>query len=387
MDQRLIDELLPDTDLVVRAYIALLEYSQEGIILVQSRQGVPRVVCSSRRFQEMFTVAHTTLEGAALDQLPRLMHLPKNSQRGLIQQWRSALIERLPAEGMLHGMTTVGGAAEIAWRLVPLIDAGRTVGCMMTFRDVTLEQSGRALRSNLIRRISHELRTPLTAIQGFAELMIGWDQEALSSNAREYLAIIYRGARQLGGLFSEMITLMRYESGDLTLSPRLSDPQDILQRARDGALPALNSRQQTLRIKNLSYTAMLLVDPNAIASVLIQLLTNAGKFSPAGSQIDLLIRLLEPEAVLPPSAPDDLPLPSILFEVRDTSVGFWAEEIDYIFLPFYRGKQHQDAQIEGYGLGLTIAQVIVERHHGVMWAAANTLDEPGGRIYVCLPLS
>ncbi|HEY1119381.1 MAG TPA: PAS domain S-box protein [Acidimicrobiales bacterium] len=201
------------------------------------------------------------------------------------------------------------------------------------------------LRSDFLSTVSHELRTPLTAIRGFADLLVDhW--EATEPDQR--LALVQRIAGaglRLDRLIEDLLDFTRLERGQLGIELRAHDPAELVDDALRHVAVSLERHEVDVDVEP---GLLVLVDEAAIARVLVNLLTNAAKFSPAGSTITVRVR----------AAGDRIEL-----SVTDRGEGIPAGEHDRIFDRFYRVERGA-ARRPGTGVGLAIVKEFTEAQGG-----------------------
>jgi signal transduction histidine kinase len=128
------------------------------------------------------------------------------------------------------------------------------------------------------------------------------------------------------------------------------------------------------------------MDSIRITQVLNNLLTNAIKYAPPDSEIRIRTRLLLAADDLPGGAPAGIVLPCVLVTVEDDGAGVAQDEVEKVFVPFFRSKEARASKVNGTGLGLTIARSIVERHRGKIWVEGRRRGRRGARFMFTLPL-
>jgi signal transduction histidine kinase len=239
--------------------------------------------------------------------------------------------------------TPDGGAIAVA--SVPLPEPPGTV--VLTLRDVTSERALERTRRDLVANVSHELKTPVAAIRGFLELM---EDERMDPVARrEFLGLMDAEAARLQRLVDEQLQLARLDSGGL---PMQMESMDLGALAREAARPrqVLGEKEGlTLRVDAPGPVPMD-GDPARLEQVLLILLDNAMRHTPAGGTITVRAGVDGGDAVL---------------EVADTGEGIGPEAIDSVFDRFYRADPSREAGSRtGAGLGLAIARGIVLAHGG-----------------------
>jgi len=212
-----------------------------------------------------------------------------------------------------------------------------------------------ALKTALLRAVSHELRTPLTAIKAAVGALRG-DQVQLGEEAvRELLEDVSIETDRLDRLVSDLLDVSRLQAGTASTALDWCEVDDLVR----GAVAAARSRAPGTRIEIETQDALPLVhcDASQIERVLVNLIENAAKFSPAG----------EPVGVQARATDDD----HVEISVLDHGPGIEIGQRERVFEPFYRGR---GGGAGGTGLGLAIARGFVEANAGTL-----TIDDaPGG---------
>jgi signal transduction histidine kinase len=205
-----------------------------------------------------------------------------------------------------------------------------------------------ALKSNFISMVSHEIRTPLALIQSSGEIL-GRYLERLSPEKRQrHLDTISQSVTRMVMLVEDVLMFSRAESGPMDFKPAPLDLPKFCQELVDEVKSA-TSRRCPIRLCISNGTGSAGVDEMLTRHILVNLLTNAVKFSKPGDEV-----LLEASA-----KPNE-----VVFQVQDHGIGIPEAEQAKIFEPFYRGRDVE--HIPGTGLGLVIVKRCVERHGGTL---------------------
>ena len=210
-----------------------------------------------------------------------------------------------------------------------------------------------ALKDEFVDLVSHELRAPLTNINASVELMLSGDPDPRS---RTKLEIIGDEASRLTRLVQSVLDVSRMEAGRLRIQPAPVPASELCQLA----LQLLGESDHEFVLSIQPQTPAVLADAERASQVLGNLLSNAAKYSPVGSRIDLAAR----------------PAPAgegVVFSVTDRGAGIPRDEIQRIFERFHRVERHDAKETYGHGLGLYIARKIVEAHGG----SIRVESEPG----------
>jgi GAF domain-containing protein/anti-sigma regulatory factor (Ser/Thr protein kinase) len=210
-------------------------------------------------------------------------------------------------------------------------------------------------KSEFLANMSHELRTPLNAIIGFSEVLVDRMFGELNEKQDEYLKDIYASGQHLLSLINDILDLSKIEAGRMELEATDFD----LPSAIDNALILVRERA-TRRGITLGRTiderlGMLRGDERKVKQVLLNLLSNALKFTPEGGRIDVSARLKDGAAEI---------------AVADTGVGIAPEDQEAVFEEF-RQVGTADKKVEGTGLGLALSRKFIELHGGRIWVKSQ----------------
>ncbi|MDX1994994.1 MAG: ATP-binding protein [bacterium] len=213
--------------------------------------------------------------------------------------------------------------------------------------------------------ITHELKTPLTSVKGFATTLLADDVEWDPESQQNFIHIISEEADTLLEMVDQLLDFAQIEAGTL----RINRIPATLNAVVDMAKPrfrALTSNHD-LQLKIPPYLPVMQLDPRRMAQVLVNLISNASKYSAQGSPIILSIRQR-----------DDY----ILIEVQDFGCGITGEMQSRLFQPFSRAPE---VRAGGTGVGLAICKGIVEAHGGHIWVYESVVGK-GTTMAVMLPL-
>ncbi len=227
------------------------------------------------------------------------------------------------------------------------------------------------LKDEFMSLASHELRTPLTAIQGNAELLhlkLKQRTEATNSSDQDIQVVerIIRQAKQLNRLIEEMLDATRIQGDVLELN--IEEGIDLVEITKR----VIDSYAATGREINLEVSADALVgnwDEDRLEQVLHNLLSNALKYSPQDTSVNVRLQRRDDEA---------------LVSIKDRGPGLSAEEQAHIFDRFYRLSRNEKSRVEGLGLGLYIAYQIINRSGGRLWVESKPGE--GSTFSFALPL-
>ena len=210
------------------------------------------------------------------------------------------------------------------------------------------------LRRQMTADIAHELRTPLSVIMGYAEALSDGKLEGTHST----FDILHEEAQHLSRLVDDLRTLSLADAGELSLTRRPVAPRTLLERAASAYAAQAQRTQVTLQIEADEDLPVLDVDPDRIAQVLGNLVSNALRYTPAGGEI--VLSATHSNGRIPG------PARSLTIHVRDTGAGIPPEDLPHIFDRFFKGDTSRQPEEGESGLGLAIAKSIVEVHGGAI---------------------
>jgi len=223
------------------------------------------------------------------------------------------------------------------------------------------------LRSQLLSVVSHELRTPLTSIKGLASTLLQPDVTWNTDTQRDFLQTIEQETDRLTKLTDDLLITLKAESGLFNIEKRPHQLSDILASVKTQLITL--TQQHRLLIKLNPDLPMVLADATRVGQVLSNLVANAVKYSPQGSDIIVQAELYSDQ---------------LLVSVTDQGIGINPEEFKKIFDRFYRIETGQAEKESGGGLGLFICRSIVEAHGGRIWVESTPGE--GSRFSFTLPI-
>jgi two-component system phosphate regulon sensor histidine kinase PhoR len=232
---------------------------------------------------------------------------------------------------------------------VPLRLSDEEVGAVMVLHDVTELRRLEQVRTEFVANVSHELRTPLTAIQGYLETLQAGaldDRE----HARRFLEIVGRHTERLVRLLNDLTDLSNIELGRVTLRLEPVQLGEVVDSVLTIIRPRAEGGQVALATELAPDLPPVLADHDRLAQILINLVDNAVKFTPAGGQVTVAAHRQAGERVE--------------ITVRDTGIGIPPADLPRITERFYRVDKARSRELGGTGLGLAIVKHLVLAHGG-----------------------
>lgn len=230
---------------------------------------------------------------------------------------------------------------------------------MLIFKEIGWQQRQERLQAEFIATASHQLRTPLASIKTSIGLL-------LSNLPPDFPPLLHRlheniqvSSLRLERVVNDLIELTNLLSKRVQLVPRRLEVSQLVEQASQLSREWLASRNQTLKVDLPENPLYVEADGGRISQVLGHLLSNASKFSPEGSIIQLTVR--------PQQSSQKPEVAQITFSVTDQGVGIATEEKEFIFEKFYQAQIAENTTVLGSGLGLPLAKALVELSGGRIW--------------------
>ena len=225
------------------------------------------------------------------------------------------------------------------------------------------------LKSNFLATMSHELRTPLTSVIGYSEMMLEGLGGPLTAEQREYLSIIMEKGENLLQLITSILDISKIEAGRVRLVISEVEPAQLMRDAVATLLPL--ARKKGLKVAcEPGSLPRLLADRDKLRQCLVNLCSNAVKFTPAGGTITVRGEVLGGDR--------------LAMHVADTGIGIGEEHIGKVFEVFYQVDGSSTREYGGAGLGLAIVKSFVEAHGGEV--KVRSAPNSGSVFTLVLPL-
>jgi two-component system phosphate regulon sensor histidine kinase PhoR len=308
----------------------------EGIIAVDNDEQIIRL---NRAAAELFSVPLQSGSGRPIQEVIRQAELQRFIRQALSQQ--GALEDEL----VMHG----SDKRYLHVQATPLTgNEDSRIGVLIVLHDLTRLRQLESVRRDFVANVSHELKTPITAIRGAVETLL--DDDSTDVSSQRFLQIIFKQSERLNALVEDLLNLSRIEqgveAGGWELSCELLLP--ILCSARAACESLLLQHEVSLQI-DCPEQLKARVNTSLLEQAVINLLTNAVKYSESGSEV--LVEVSELDGY-------------IKIRVEDSGCGIDQEHLPRLFERFYRADLARSRNLGGTGLGLAIVKHVAHAHRG-----------------------
>jgi PAS domain S-box-containing protein len=273
------------------------------------------------------------------------------------------------AAGRSYGASDLALCEDLARRCAFAAENARLYHQVIVERD-RAEKANRA-KDEFLAVLSHELRNPLMPVMGWVRILK--DQSALRSDKflNEGILALERNAQNIHRLVEDCLDLARISERKIRLEPQIIDANEIATACVGAVADSVRAKGLLVKL-NLSPSAIWIsADRTRMEQVVVNLMTNAIRYTPQGGSVTIETRMADDEMEL---------------KVQDTGLGIAPDFIHQIFEPFRQGTNAWLSSESGLGIGLSIARQIVQIHRGRIWASSKGLGH-GSTFVVRLPVS
>jgi signal transduction histidine kinase len=242
----------------------------------------------------------------------------------------------------------------VATQLALALERDRLLATERETAETLTEQNERLreldrMKDKFVSMVSHELRTPLTSMVGYLEILRDGEAGELNTDQQHFLEIIDRNCHRLNDIIGDILVTARLDSGRFSLERRPVDLDELAATHVESIRAAARRKGVAVQLNVEEDPPPLFADEMRLGQLLDNLLSNAVKFTPDGGTVTVTVARHGDRAHL---------------EISDTGVGIPEDEIDDVFVRFFRASTAQS--VAGTGLGLSIAKSIAEAHGGTI---------------------
>lgn len=299
-----------------------------------------------------------------------LMDVPlKRSARGIMLSADAAVEKSDDGTWIFRDKVYGGRVFDVSFgRIHYISDNVKRVGLIAVIHDITSRFELDKSRREFVANVSHELRTPLTSIKGACETVMD-DPDMPEDTRRYFLDMALTESDRMTRIVSDLLVLSRLDNKRTQWKVESFDICRSISRLIEVMRVDIEARRHTVTFTPIGEIPPLTADKERIEQVLINLISNAVKYTPEGGRIDIAASCAEEK---------------ITVRVSDNGIGVPEEDLAHIFERFYRVEKSRTSETGGTGLGLAIARELIEAHGGTI-RLESKLGE-GSTVTVTLPV-
>jgi PAS domain S-box-containing protein len=258
----------------------------------------------------------------------------------------------------------------VHWTAQPTRDApGGIVGLTLTLSDVTHERQASQMKTDFVSFVTHQLRTPLAGIKWMLELAA--QAPEMTGEAGSYVGDARAAAERLIVLVNDLLDISRLESGKMSVALQPASLAKLTRSVLDDLAPLIREKGHRLSVADAGDATAVLADPQLLRQVILNLTSNAIKYTPAGGVISIALGHAAGSTAR--------------WAITDSGIGIPPGALARLFEKFYRADNAHTIETEGTGLGLYLVRLIVERLDGQVWCESE--EGRGSTFFFTLPVS
>lgn len=225
----------------------------------------------------------------------------------------------------------------------------RPAGLIVVIQDITEHVKLDSMRKRFVADVSHELKTPITSIMGYADTLIESDVDEATS--KKFLDRISAEAARMSRLVTDLLVLSKYDTSKVKVEKSEFDLGELVKYTFEGLDIEMKRKNQSGECFVTSNVPLVYADKSGIERVVLNILTNAIKYTPEGGTIKVYVGFVYNDAYI---------------KIIDTGIGIPKGDLDKIFERFYRVDKARTREMGGTGLGLSIAKEILDQNNGMI---------------------
>ncbi len=263
-----------------------------------------------------------------------------------------------------------GSRLAVADSAAPILDEnGKTVACVVVFRDVSKERELDSMKYNFVSIASHQLRTPLTGMKWFANILLREKAGPLNDKQKEFVTKIIYNNDRLINLVEDLLNITHIENESLaTMETANVNVYELLNDTISNDLAAASSKRIAINLKDeTNKKATINCNKEKISLALSNIIDNAIKYTNEKGIIDVGIKIESD---------------NVIIYISDDGIGIPKEQHEEVFERFFRGDNAVSLQTYGTGLGLNLVKSIIEAHQGKIWFESE--EGKGTTFYIAL---
>jgi two-component system sensor histidine kinase VicK len=357
------------------------ELSAANTLLIESEEKLKLAIDTGR--MGTWSISLDTMKISVSEFVKNLLGLPLDKDPGmdlimkaidpeyhmLVQKaLNDAIYQHLPTDidYSIHNLNTNEQKwVRVTGRVFAAVD-GKPAQYTGMFIDITEQKQDEQRKNDFIGMVSHELKTPLTSLTAYVQLLQVRAKKTEDSFTTGALERANKQVKSMTAMINGFLNVSRLESGKLHIDYQVFDMADLVKEVEEEATLMITSHQVVFAPV---MPTIIKADKNKIGQVINNFISNAVKYSPAGSIINVACITVHNMAQL---------------SVQDRGVGIEPQDINKLFERYYRVEGKQAMSIAGFGIGLYLCDEILQRHDGKIWVESKV--GAGSTFYFSLPL-
>ncbi|MBI5466163.1 MAG: PAS domain S-box protein [Candidatus Kerfeldbacteria bacterium] len=345
---------------------ALLGSIGDAIMAIDVKE---RIVFFNPAAEEMTGWRQSEVQGQPYRQFITLFEGEEGVRDG--KSITKALLTRVRVKGPPFAilLNRRGDKVPVAYLASPILSkAGELWGVIVVMRDVTHERAVDRMKTEFVSIASHQLRTPLSAMKWFMEMLLHGEAGKLKAEQRDFISNVYRSNERMIKLVNSLLNVSRIEMGRLMIKPAEYDLCELIKGLVAELQASAVEHHQQIKVACLGRSPKLKVDERVFREVISNLISNALKYSPPKSVVEVSLQQSDKD---------------IRIQVKDNGYGIPQEQQDKIFQKFFRADNVVLKQVDGSGLGLYVVKSLLESVGGSV--SFTSQENKGSTFTVTLP--
>jgi PAS domain S-box-containing protein len=317
---------------------AILRNIADGVIVVGPQD---EILLINDVVEEWFALKEAVVRNFSVSFFfPDLKFLIAKTKEKLTPEIHRDEVEILPA-GSNSKIVLAAHASKV-------MDEKEIIAIVIVLRNITKEKEIDKMKTELVNVVAHELRSPLTSISGFSEILK--DPALPNATRKEYTDIIHYESGRLAEMINRFLDISRIESGQTVMNKFAIEIPALITGILSVNAPMAHKKNIGIKTSWPPAVPPVLADADLIGQVVLNLFSNAVKYSPEGSEISIMVKVLNDE---------------VQVQFKDMGCGISKENLKNLFQKFFRAKDDKYVkEVEGTGLGLAFVKEIIQQHGG-----------------------
>ena len=245
------------------------------------------------------------------------------------------------------------------------------------------------LKSEFISIVSHELRTPLTAIKNAMDIILSGKAGDMTENIEKFVSMGKRNAIRLSGIINDLLDISKIEAGKMEFKFELINIEPVIEYVKNNLSEVAREKNLTIKYISSGENIQIYADSNRLEQVLTNLVSNAIKFTPDASEIEITSKVVNARELQYDHCFEDdikkLQGNYLQVCVEDHGIGIERKDLNHVFDKFAQIENSLSRKVGGSGLGLPIARQLMEAHNGAIWCDSEI--NKGSKFYFVIPIA